>query len=176
MPRRARASVRRRTLVATLALAVLVVSLAACGGSDGASRSGSKDAVDRQAGFLTRDVEMLFRNYSDAELWIDWRGKDGQQEPSWETPLARRWAKNWSDYIYDFPVRIILSNDGVTKTWVEVDTANPIGADPSVTVAGRKWEFVEDEEMTFSGPGWKLEVKREVDDDYIVFEAKFFRI
>ena len=99
-----------------------------------------------------------------------------RDRPSWETPFARKWNKNWSDYIYDFPFRIILPDANGAKTWVEVDTANRIFSDPSVTVAGEYGGFVEGEEMTFSGPGWKLEVKREKDPDYIVFLAKFFRI
>lgn len=166
---------RHRRLVATGLLAVLVVSLAACGGSDDASRSGSKDAVDRQALFV-KDVEMRFQNYTGAELSIDWQGKDGQQEPSWDTPVARTWDRNsnW-DYIYDFPFRIILSNDGGKKTWVEVDTSNRIGSSPSVTVAGEKATFLEDQEITFSGPGWRLEVKREADDNFKRFYAKFYR-
>ena len=177
---------RSRPLLVASMLVVLALALVACGGSGDAKRSESAKPVDRRAGWVTMDVAMRFENLSERDLWIDWQGSGSCYTSSctysWETPTSSMWHRNYEQkYIYGFPFRIILENNNGVKKYVEVDASNPPFQRPDVTVNGERFDFgftKADNAHTWTGDGWKLEVKRLEDNataDTKTFEAKFSR-
>ncbi len=126
---------------------------------------------------------MLFHNYYEQDLWIDWKGYgSGSSSTSWNTPVAEMWHRNYQQkYIYHFPFRIILENNGGVKKYVEVDADNPYLGRPDVTVDGVRFDFgftKADSAHTWTGDGWKFEVTRLADNPETgnkKFEAKFSR-